>query len=88
MKATALLFVLALSAPPALAQTCPADMSAIDAALPNVRQKSAAEMNEIKRLRTEGETLFKAGKLPECMASLGKAKELIGIGAKGISTKK
>lgn len=79
MKAKALLVAFALAATPALARNCPNEIKAIDDALPKVKQKTAAEMNEIKRLRTEGEKLHNEGKHTESMAALGKAKQMIGI---------
>ena len=79
MKAKALLVALALAATPALADNCTNEMQAIDDALPKVKQRTAAEMNEIKRLRMEGEKLHNEGKHTESMAALGKAKQMIGI---------
>jgi hypothetical protein len=85
MKVKALLFAFALAVNPAMAATpatgenCPNEMKAIDDALPNVKQRTAADMNEIKRLRTEGEKLHNEGKHTEAMAALGKAKQMIGI---------
>ena len=85
MKAKALLFAVALAAAPALAaaqgatDNCAAAMAAIDNALPNVKQRTAAEMNEIKRLRMEGEKLHSGGKHPESLATLGKAKAMLKI---------
>ena len=85
MKAKALLVALALAASHALAATpvvtdnCIAAMQVIDNALPNVKQRTAADMNEIKRLRMEGEQLHNDGKHPESLASLGKAKAKLGI---------
>jgi len=79
MKAKALLLALALAAAPALANNCPNEIKAIDAALPNAKQKTAAQMNEIKRLRAEGEKLHQEGKHAESMAALGKAKQMLGI---------
>jgi hypothetical protein len=36
-------------------------------------------MAEVKKLRAEGEKLHKAGKHSEAMATLGKAKKMLGI---------
>ena len=85
MKVNALLVALALAATPALAQTtapkdnCPNDMNAIDDALPNVKQRTASQMNEINRLRAAGEKLHNEGKHAESMAALAKAKQIMGI---------
>ena len=55
-----------------------ADMSAIDAALPKAKL-DAKQTAEVKKLRDEGEQLHKAGKHSESMATLGKAKAILGI---------
>ena len=57
---------------------CPAEMKAIDAALPKAKlnDKQAAE---VKKLRADGEKLHKEGKHGESMAALGKAKGILGI---------
>jgi hypothetical protein len=79
MKAKALLVALALAATPALADNCSNEMQVIDNALPNVKQRTAGQMNEIKRLRVQGEKLHNAGKHPESLAVLAKAKQIMGI---------
>ena len=85
MKVKALLVALALAATPALAQTtapkdnCPNEMKAIDDALPNIQQRTAAQLNEINRLRARGEKLHNEGNHPEAMAMLAKAKQIMGI---------
>jgi len=79
MKRTALFAALVLAAGVALANHCPNEMRAIDAALPNAKGKTAAEMNEIKRLRAEGERLHKEGKHAESLVALEKAKSMLGI---------
>ena len=85
MKAKAFLVALTLAATVAVAQTtaptdnCPNEMKAIDAALPNVRQRTASQMNEINRLRAQGEKLHNEGKHTESMAALAKAKKIMGI---------
>jgi len=63
----------------AWARHCPKDMKAIDAALAEHPQISAAEMDEVKKLRAEGEELHKAGKHPESEAALAKAMKMLGI---------
>ena len=62
----------------ALANSCPREMKAIDAALPNAKL-SEAQMNEVKKLRADGEALHKAGNHAESMTALGKAKGILGI---------
>lgn len=85
MKAKALLVALALAAAPApaaaqgAADGCSVAMQLIDNALPKVTQRTAAEMNEIKRLRMAGEKLHNEGKHPESLATLGKAKAMLRI---------
>lgn len=69
---------LALISTSALAFHCPADMKAIDDALPKVKL-DATKTAEVKKLRAEGETLHKAGKHQESVDTLAKAKKLLGI---------
>jgi len=78
MKAIIAAAAFALSTSLAFAGSCPADMKAIDAALPKAKlnDKQAAE---VKKLRAEGEQLHKAGKHSESMAALAKAKKMLGI---------
>lgn len=69
---------LALTSSSALAFHCPADMKAIDDALPKAKL-SDAQSAEVKKLRAEGETLHKAGKHQESVDTLGKAKKILAI---------
>ena len=69
---------LTLSGGYAMANSCPKEMKAIDAALPSAKL-SDAQMDEVKKLRAEGEALHKAGNHTESMAALGKAKTILGI---------
>lgn len=80
MKISTLLVAasLALGSGTAFAFHCPADMKAIDAALPKAKL-DAGKMSEVKKLRAEGETLHKAGKHQESVDTLGKAKKILGI---------
>jgi hypothetical protein len=78
MKHLALLAALALGSSIALAGNCPADMKAIDAALPKAKL-DASQSAEVKKLRADGEQLHKQGKHAESMAALGKAKKILGI---------
>jgi len=78
MKRAALFTALTLAAGLALAHNCPNEMKAIDAALPAAKL-TAAQAEEVKKLRAEGEQLHKAGKHTESMAALGKAKGVLGI---------
>ncbi|MCB1909577.1 MAG: hypothetical protein KDH15_19630 [Rhodocyclaceae bacterium] len=80
MKMRLLLVALAaVMSTSAWARHCPKDMKAIDAALAEHPQLSAEEMDEVKKLRAEGEELHKAGKHPESEASLAKAMKMLGI---------
>ena len=78
MKRLALSIVLAVAASAALAHNCPKEWKAIDAALPKAKL-DAKQAAEVKKLRAEGEQLHKAGKHSESMATLGKAKKMLGI---------
>jgi hypothetical protein len=74
----ALAAFLAASASMALAHNCPNEWKAIDAALPKAKL-DAKQMAEVKKLRADGEQLHKDGKHSESMATLGKAKKMLGI---------
>jgi hypothetical protein len=63
----------------ALAFHCPADMAKIDAALAKNPQLSAEDLQQVKQLRAEGETLHKAGKHQESVDTLGKAMKILKI---------
>jgi hypothetical protein len=78
MKRFMLAIALSLAAATAFAGNCPVQMKAIDAALPKAKL-SSAQMTEVKKLRADGEKLHKEGKHAESMATLGKAKKLLGI---------
>lgn len=80
MNSKVLLVALALafSSPTAFAHGCPKAMKAIDDALPSAKV-SAAQMEEVKKLRTDGEAQHKAGKHDDSMATLGRAKSILGI---------
>ncbi len=69
---------LALASGAALAGSCPKEMKAIDDALPAAKL-DAAKMGEVKKLRADGEAQHKAGKHDDSMATLGKAKTILGI---------
>jgi hypothetical protein len=69
---------LALASSTAFAFHCPADMKAIDAALPKAKLTDA-QMSEVKKYRAEGETQHKAGKHQESVDTLAKARKLLNI---------
>ncbi len=63
----------------ALAFHCPADMKKIDAAMAANPKLSADQMTEVKKLRTDGEALHKAGKHQDSVDTLSKAMKILGI---------
>ena len=62
----------------ALAHNCPNEMKQIDAAL-KVSKLVASKLDEVKKLRADGEAQHSAGNHDASMASLKKAKSLLGI---------
>ena len=78
MKHVVVFCALALASSLALAHNCPNEWKAIDAALPKAKL-DANQTAEVKKLRADGEKLHKDGKHAESMATLGKAKKLLGI---------
>lgn len=81
MKAGTLVLGLTLSllSAPALAFHCPKDMKKIDAALDANPQLTMSQMEEVKKLRAEGETLHKAGDHQRSVDTLAQAMKLLGI---------
>lgn len=75
---TAVAISLALASGAALAHGCPKVMKQIDDALPAAKL-DPAKLEEVKKLRAEGETQHKAGKHDDSMATLGKAKSILGL---------
>lgn len=71
--------VVMLTASPALARHCPADMAQIDAELAKSPQVSADTLAKVKDLRAKGEDLHKAGKHSESEETLAQAKSLLGL---------
>ena len=63
----------------AFAFHCPADMKKIDDALAKDPKLTAAQLDEVKKYRAEGETLHKAGKHQESVDTLTKAEKILGI---------
>ena len=61
----------------ALAFHCPADMKKIDEALAKNPKLTAAQLDEVKKYRAEGETLHKAGKHQESVDTLAKAEKIL-----------
>lgn len=71
--------LIAVSSSAAWAHNCPAEMKKIDAAMATNPKLSAAQAADVKKFRTEGETLHKAGKHTESMEALAKAKKILAI---------
>ena len=63
----------------ALAFHCPADMKKIDEAMAKNPKLTEAQMAEVKKYRTEGEALHKAGKHQESVDTLAKAMKILNI---------
>ncbi len=63
----------------AFAFHCPNDMKAIDEAMAKNPKLSEADAKAVKRYRTEGETLHKAGKHQESVDTLAKAMKILKI---------
>ena len=70
---------LMLASASAFAFHCPADMKKIDEALAKNPKLSAEQLADVKKYRTDGETLHKAGKHQESVDTLGKAMKILGI---------
>jgi len=79
MKRLSLFSALMLAATTALAFHCPADMKKIDEALAKKPKLTDAQMTEVKKLRTDGEALHKAGKHQESVDTLAKAMKILDI---------
>lgn len=62
----------------AAAHNCPNEMKQIDAAL-KVAKLDASKLEEVKKLRADGEAQHNAGNHGASMASLKKAKAVLGI---------
>ncbi len=71
--------VIALASSAAMAFHCPADMKKIDEALAKNPKLSAAQMSEVKKLRSDGEASHKVGKHQESVDTLAKAMKMLGI---------
>jgi hypothetical protein len=63
----------------AFAFHCPQDMKKIDEALAKNPKLTAAQMDEVKKYRADGEALHKAGKHQESVDTLAKAEKILGI---------
>ena len=80
MKIRSALFAAALLfAGSAFAFHCPQEMKKIDDALAKNPPLTAAQLDEVKKYRAEGEALHKAGKHQESLDTLAKAEKILGI---------
>lgn len=79
MRSLILAVGLAFASTTALAFHCPNEMKKIDEALAKKPNLSAKEMEDVKKLRAEGETLHKAGKHKEALDALEKAEKMLKI---------
>jgi hypothetical protein len=79
MKRTIATLATLLFAGSAFAFHCPADMKKIDAALAANPKISEAQMAEVKKYRSEGEALHKAGKHQESVDTLAKAMKILDV---------
>jgi hypothetical protein len=70
---------LALASGTAFAFSCPKHMKAIDAELAKNPKLTAAQMDDVKKYRADGETSHKAGKHADSLEALGKAEKILGI---------
>ena len=79
MKRTIATLATLMFAGSAFAFHCPADMKKIDAALAANPKISEAQMAEVKKYRSEGEALHKAGKHQESVDTLAKAMKILDV---------
>ncbi|MGZ8273394.1 MAG: hypothetical protein ACXW2G_04060 [Burkholderiaceae bacterium] len=79
MKKFVLVAAATLFSGAALAFHCPADMKKIDEALAKNPKLTEAQMTEVKKQRTDGEALHKAGKHQESVDTLAKAMKTLNI---------
>jgi len=73
------IFAAAMFAGTAFAFHCPQDMKKIDDALAKNPKITTAQVDEVKKYRTDGEALHKAGKHQESVDTLAKAMKILDI---------
>jgi len=76
---SALFVATLLFAGSAFAFHCPAEMKKIDDALAKNPKLTAAQMDEVKKYRADGEKLHKEGKHQESLDTLAKAEKILGV---------
>jgi hypothetical protein len=79
IRKTTLFFATLFAAGTAFAFHCPQDMKKIDDAMAKSPKLAAAQMDEVKKYRAEGETLHKAGKHQESIDTLAKAMKILDV---------
>lgn len=79
LTATVIAAALLLASGAVLAFHCPADMKKIDDAMAKNPKLNAAQMADVKKFRSEGETFHKAGKHQESVDTLAKAMKILDI---------
>jgi hypothetical protein len=79
IRKTALFVATLFAAGAAFAFHCPQDMKKIDEAMAKNPKLTVAQADEVKKYRTEGEALHKAGKHQESIDTLEKAEKILGI---------
>jgi hypothetical protein len=79
MRKTTLFVATMFAAGTAFAGSCPTVMKKIDDAMAKSPKLTAAQADEVKKYRAEGETLHKAGKHTESIDTLAKATKILDI---------
>ena len=79
MRSMVVAVSLAFASSVAFAFHCPADMKKIDEAMAKNPKLSEAQMSEVKKYRTDGEALHKAGKHQDSVDTLAKAMKILNI---------
>jgi hypothetical protein len=79
IRKTALFVATLFAAGTAFAFHCPQDMKKIDDAMAKNPKLQAAQIDEVKKYRTEGEALHKSGKHQESLDTLAKAMKILDV---------
>jgi hypothetical protein len=79
IRKTALFVATMFATGTAFAFHCPADMKKIDDAMAKNPKLTAAQADEVKKARADGEALHKAGKHQESIDTLAKANKILDI---------
>ena len=79
IRKTTLFIAMLFAAGTAFAFHCPQDMKKIDDAMAKSPKLTAAQTDEVKKYRTDGEALHKAGKHQESIDTLAKSMKILDI---------